>query len=159
MYYLSYPFGVNKGFDEKHTFVYQTTGIRTIDILIQNFDDGNHPFHLHGYKFFVLASGHGYPPTDLYDTFDITNPLRRDTASVEAFGWTLIRFVADNPGVWPFHCHLGWHNEAGLLMQFVTKADEIAKWTLPQDVKDLCAVQGIERGAGPEDEIWFGSFD
>lgn len=159
MYYLSYPFGVNKGFDEKHTFVYQTTGIRTIDILIQNFDDGNHPFHLHGYKFFVLASGHGYPPTEMYETLDVTNPLRRDTASVEAFGWTLIRFVADNPGVWPFHCHLGWHNEAGLLMQFVTKADEIAKWTLPQDVKDLCAVQGVERGAGPEDEIWFGSFD
>lgn len=159
MYYLSYPFGVNNGFNPDHTLVYQTTGIRTIDILIQNFDDGNHPFHLHGYKFFVLGSGHGYPPGDLYDTLDFTNPLRRDTASVEAFGWTLIRFVADNAGVWPFHCHLGWHNEAGLLMQFVTKADEIAKWTLPEEMNALCAVQGIEKGAGPEDKIWFGSFD
>ncbi|KAJ4358576.1 uncharacterized protein N0V89_003160 [Didymosphaeria variabile] len=159
MYYLSYPFGINTGFDAKHTLVYQTTGIRTIDILIQNFDDGNHPFHLHGYKFFVLASGHGYPADDLYDTLDFANPLRRDTASVEAFGWTLIRFVADNAGVWPFHCHLAWHNEAGLLMQFVTRADEIAKWTLPEDVKGLCAAQGIEKGAGPEDDIWFGSFD
>ncbi|KAF9735158.1 multicopper oxidase [Paraphaeosphaeria minitans] len=150
MYYLSYPFGINTGFDAKHTLVYQTTGIRTIDILIQNFDDGNHPFHLHG---------PWISPEDLYDTLDLTNPLRRDTASVEAFGWTLIRFVADNAGVWPFHCHLAWHNEAGLLMQFVTRADEIAKWSLPDDVKGLCAAEGIEKGAGPDDEIWFGSFD
>ncbi|KAJ4286458.1 hypothetical protein N0V90_013158 [Kalmusia sp. IMI 367209] len=159
MYLLSYPFGVNEGFDPAHTLVYQTTSIRTIDILIQNLDDGNHPVHLHGYKFFVLASGHGYPPENLYDTLDFTNPLRRDTASVEAFGWTLIRFVADNPGVWAFHCHLGWHNEAGLLMQFVTKADEIANWALPADVKKLCAAQGIEKGAGPDDEMWFGTWD
>ncbi|KAF2440290.1 multicopper oxidase [Karstenula rhodostoma CBS 690.94] len=159
MYLLSYPSGINTGFDPKHTLVYQTTGIRTIDILVQNFDDGNHPFHLHGYKFFVLASGHGYPPEGLYDALDVTNPLRRDTASVEAFGWTLVRFVADNAGVWPFHCHLGWHNEAGLLMQFVTRADEVARWTVPDEARGLCDAEGIDRGAGPDDEIWFGSFD
>ena len=34
-----------------------------------------------------------------------------------------------------------------------------APWTIPEDVKALCAAQGIEKGAGPEDEIWFGSWD
>ncbi|KAF2676282.1 multicopper oxidase [Lentithecium fluviatile CBS 122367] len=157
---LAEPFGVNtEVFNPKRTLVYQTTGIRTIDILIQNLDDGNHPFHLHGHTFFVLASGHGYPPADLYSKLNLTNPLRRDTASVEAFGWTLIRFMADNPGAWAFHCHLGWHNEAGLLMQFLTRADEVAKWTLPAEVEGLCAVKGIEKGAGPDDEMWVGSWD
>ncbi|EMD61359.1 hypothetical protein COCSADRAFT_53777, partial [Bipolaris sorokiniana ND90Pr] len=97
---------------------YQTTSpTSTITLLIQNFDDGAHPFHLHGYKFFVLAQGHGYPPSPLHEqNFDMTNPLRRDTASVEAYGWMVISFVADNPGVWAFHCHIGWHSEAGLMM-------------------------------------------
>lgn len=153
------PFGINSAvFDPAHELVYQTTGLRVLDILIQNFDDGNHPFHLHGYKFFVLASGHGYPPPDLHSTLDLENPLRRDTVSVGAFGWTLIRFVADNPGIWSFHCHISWHNEAGLLMQFLTRADEVATWTLPKDVKGLCERKGIEKGMGPDDEIWVGSW-
>jgi len=87
-------------FDMEREMVLQTEGIQVIDIMLQNFDDGNHPLHLHGYKFFVMAQGHGYPPENITDSLDVTNPLRRDTASVEAFGWTLIRFVADNPGVW-----------------------------------------------------------
>lgn len=158
MYQLSYPYGLNtETFDPKTTLVYQTTSIRTIDILIQNLDDGNHPFHLHGYKFFVLATGHGYPPAELYASLNLTNPLRRDTVSVEGFGFALIRVVLDNAGVWAFHCHIGWHNEAGLLMQFVARADVIAKWSLPADVEDLCKMQGIEKGAGPDDAIWYGS--
>jgi len=90
----------SKAFDIEREMVLQTNGIQVIDIMLQNFDDGNHPLHLHGYKFFVMAQGHGYPPDDLLATLDASNPLRRDTASVEAFGWTLIRLVADNPGVW-----------------------------------------------------------
>ncbi|KAF2021768.1 multicopper oxidase [Aaosphaeria arxii CBS 175.79] len=125
------PVGINTALSDPKTdgLVYQTTGIRTLDILVQNFDDGNHPFHLHGHTFWVLATGHGYPPppADLYSPghLDLENPLRRDTASVEAYGWTLIRFVADNPGVWAFHCHIGWHAEAGLAMQFLARADVI----------------------------------
>jgi FtsP/CotA-like multicopper oxidase with cupredoxin domain len=136
------PNGINTDlFNPQTQLVYQTTGTPTITVLIQNFDDGNHPFHLHGYKFFVLAQGHGYAPADLQDTVDLSNPLRRDTASVEAFGWLLIRFVADNPGVWAFHCHLGWHNEAGLGMVFATRVDEMVRWKEEggmRDVRALC---------------------
>jgi len=151
------PFGVNAdAFHTPRELVYQTTGLRTLDILLQNFDDGNHPMHLHGHKFWVLAQGHGYPPSNLFASLDLENPLRRDTASVEAFGWTLLRFVADNPGVWAFHCHVSWHAEAGLLMQFVTRAEEVAGWKLPEQNERLCSLEGHDRGRGPDDEIWYG---
>ncbi|KAF2815212.1 uncharacterized protein BDZ99DRAFT_379150 [Mytilinidion resinicola] len=154
---LSSLFGYNSAaFATPRELVYQTTGIRTIDILMQNFNEGSHPMHLHGYKFWVLAQGHGYPPKDLFSTLDLTNPLRRDTVAIEAFGWTLLRFTADNAGIWAFHCHLSWHAEAGLLMQFLTKADEVAKWSLPTENLGLCELEGHERGKGPDDEIWYG---
>ncbi|KAJ4325949.1 hypothetical protein N0V94_000314 [Neodidymelliopsis sp. IMI 364377] len=99
-------------FDPKTSLVHVSTGVKVVDILVQNLDDGNHPFHLHGYKFWVLAQGKGYAPvpsspsstssasTGGYEglELDLQNLLRRDTASVAAYGWLLIRFVADNPG-------------------------------------------------------------
>jgi len=155
-------------FDKPHEYVLQTTGIQTIDIMISNFDDGNHPLHLHGYKYFVLAQGHGYPPMKsavdgmtrdniqpLYDSLDLSNPLRRDTASVEAFGWILLRLVADNPGAWAFHCHISWHTEAGLLMQFLTRSDELPNIEVPEANRALCAAEGLEKGAGPNDDDYW----
>ena len=149
-------------FNQKHQMVYTTHGIRTIDILVQNLDDGNHPFHLHGYKFWVLKQGKGYAPQpystpSLYDGINLTNPLRRDTASIEAYGWMLLRFVADNPGAWAFHCHIGWHNEAGLGMVFATRADEISG--MPAEVRNTCLRDGAEKGMGPEDSLWEGVWD
>jgi len=40
----------------------------------------------------------------------------------EGYGFTLIRFVADNPGAWALHCHISWHMEAGLLMTILEGA-------------------------------------
>ena len=155
-------------FDTSKELVIQTSGITTIDVMISNFDDGTHPMHLHGYKYFVLAQGHGYPPrksvsepinqdnlSPLYDSLDLSNPLRRDTASVEAFGWILLRFVADNPGAWAFHCHISWHTEAGLLMQFLTRTDLLSEVRLPEANRALCAAEGLERGTSPKDEDYF----
>lgn len=168
------PLGNNEGqkatineaaFDGSRELVVQTTGVQTIDVLVSNFDDGDHPLHLHGYKYWVLAQGHGYPPLTrvgaditkenlqpLYASLDLSNPLRRDTASVEAFGWILLRFIADNPGAWAFHCHLSWHSEAGLLMQFLTRSDDLASFAIPDANKRLCCASNLEMGAGPSDE-------
>ncbi len=38
------------------------TGIKVVDLVIENFDEGNHPMHLHGHKFWILAQGHGAFP-------------------------------------------------------------------------------------------------
>lgn len=155
-------------FDLRNELVIQTSGIQTIDILIRNYDDGNHPIHLHGYKYFVLAQGHGSPErvsrlgsydwanvAPMYMSLDLSNPLRRDTASVEAYGWILLRFVADNPGAWAFHCHVSWHTEAGLLMQFLTRTEMVQEMKLPESHAALCAAHGLEKGTAPKDEDYY----
>jgi FtsP/CotA-like multicopper oxidase with cupredoxin domain len=156
-----YEGGINTTlFNPTHQLIHQTTGTPTIDILLQNMDDGNHPFHLHGYKFWVLAHGHGYAPDPSSLSLNTTNPLRRDTASLEAYGWMLVRFVADNAGVWAFHCHIGWHAEAGLMMVFATRMEGLRGGGVGlEETRGLCGVAGVENGMGPEDEMWVGSFD
>lgn len=159
---LSLPAGINeKAFDVNRELVYQTSGIQVLDIIISNFDDGAHPFHLHGNKFWVLASGLGYPPSSWSsgvpsDAVDLSAAIKRDTATVEAFGWTLLRVVADNPGVWAFHCHVSWHMEAGLMMAFWMRRDEMGDWEVPPQMLEICKMEGIEKGSGPEDGIWYG---
>lgn len=164
--------GVNSlSYDLKHDFVIQHSGIKVVDLIIQNFDEGNHPMHLHGHKFWVLGQGHGMFPgyrtlglktqgQGLLDGQEgrLDNLIRRDVATAEGFGWLALRFVADNPGVWAFHCHMAWHSEAGLLMQFVSRVDEVATWLIPEANRQLCEVeiQELERGACPKDDIWVG---
>lgn len=104
-----------------------------VDIVINNYDDGNHPFHLHGHKFWVLAIGNtGFFSdkhyTDDSDVMNFENPVLRDTVNIPGFGWGVLRFVADSPGVWPFHCHIGWHMESGLMMQFNVLQEEYSNW-------------------------------
>ncbi len=38
----------------------------------------------------------------------------RDTVLVPARSSLTIQFEADNPGVWPLHCHILYHMEAGM---------------------------------------------
>jgi hypothetical protein len=36
---------------------------------------------------------------------NLKNPPLKDTVHLPANGYTIIRFFANNPGVWPLHCH------------------------------------------------------
>ncbi|KAL0919559.1 hypothetical protein M5K25_011659 [Dendrobium thyrsiflorum] len=80
----------------------------------------NHPIHLHGYDFYILAEGFGNfnRATDTAK-FNLVNPPLRNTVGVPVNGWAVIRFVADNPGVWLLHCHLDVHITWGLAMAFL----------------------------------------
>lgn len=162
----------NRVFDPDTELVIGHNGIEVVDIILQNFDEGNHPLHLHGHKMSVLASGHGYFPgyaslglasegkglLDPQNSSIIDNPLRRDVATVEGFGWLLIRFVADNPGLWLFHCHMVWHGESGMAMQFLSRLDVLKDWAIPEANLGLCesSVEELEKGAAPKDSIWYG---
>lgn len=165
--------GVNdKAFETKDELVVSSESVEVVDVILQNFDEGNHPFHMHGQQLFILAHGHGYFPG--YETLGlkpegkglldpnndtiIANPLRRDVTTVEAFGWTLIRFVADNPGIWLFHCHMVWHGEAGMAMQFASRLDIMRDWTIPEQNAQLCEapIEELGKGSVPDDSIWFG---
>ena len=58
--------------------------------------------------------------------------------------------------MWAFHCHISWHMEAGLLMQFLTRPNVVGSWKLPEANKALCRADGLEKGNGPKDERWYG---
>jgi FtsP/CotA-like multicopper oxidase with cupredoxin domain len=160
------PIAVNEmSFDRKRELVLETNGVRTIDISINNFDDGAHPFHLHGHKFFVLLQGRdGYPPSpsELPKYLEkhglLKNPLRRDTLTVEGYAWAVIRVVLNNPGLWAFHCHNLWHAESGMVMQMLVQPEVVKKWTIGEENREMCMLEGVTAGMRPDDSIWFGQF-
>ena len=62
-----------------------------------------HAVHLHGHTFYVVRSAGN-------STYNYDNPILRDVVSIGSSGDEVtIRFVADNPGPWFFHCHINWH--------------------------------------------------
>lgn len=90
-----------------------------VDLLINSRDAGDlaHPFHVHSRPFFVIARGDGEMTPEGLDpsTYNLVNPLRRDVVTLTGVEWVLLRIPADTPGVWPMHCHIGWHLAAGKL--------------------------------------------
>ena len=60
----------------------------------------SHPFHLHGYNFFVVGTGIGnFDPAKDPAKYNLVDPIERNTVGVPTGGWTAIRFRADNPGL------------------------------------------------------------
>ncbi|KAJ3317442.1 ferroxidase fet3 [Boothiomyces sp. JEL0866] len=135
---------------------------QVVEIVISNNDGGNHPFHLHGHKFQVVATGDGaYDPASA--TFTATNPTRRDTVIARGGGYAVIRFRADNPGIWLFHCHIEWHLQAGLAAIFVESPELIQKnIKVPQGITDQCKALNIQttgNAAGFNDLVTFTGID
>lgn len=120
-------------------------GGQLVEIVINNYDSGDHPIHLHRHAALLVARAPGVytpPPGEENhrhhrgssrqsktqanalgydgDTAKMPRiPMRRDTWMVAAAGYTVIRFIADNPGVWFLHCHMEWHLEAGLAAMII----------------------------------------
>ncbi|KAI8025486.1 Laccase-2 [Camellia lanceoleosa] len=98
-------------FNSTVELVLQDTNLLTVE---------SHPFHLHGYNFFVVGTGIGnFDPKKDPAKFNLVDPPERNTVGVPTGGWTAIRFRADNPGVWLMHCHLELHTTWGLKTAFV----------------------------------------
>lgn len=95
----------------------------TVEIVMQNtalIGIENHPIHLHGFNFYVLAQGFGnFNRTRDSKKFNFVNPQKRNTIGVPVGGWAVVRFRANNPGVWLMHCHLDVHLPWGLATAFV----------------------------------------
>jgi len=49
---------------------------------------------------------------------NLQKPMYKDTMSLWQRSWAVIRFRADNPGMWLFHCHLQPHIPLGMIMAF-----------------------------------------
>jgi hypothetical protein len=85
-----------------------------------------HPWHLHGYAFYVIGMGDGvFDEATDPDTYNLVNPIRRDTFTLLPNGWTAIRFRADNVGVWPFHCTIPPHLVMGMETLLVVSPDKL----------------------------------
>ncbi|KAI1782831.1 multicopper oxidase [Ganoderma leucocontextum] len=106
-----------------------------VQMVIDNLDDGDHPFHLHGQKFWIVGQGDGRFQGA---TVNNTTPMLRDTLVIPAYTHAVLRFNADNPGFWAFHCHIQWHMTAGLLFQLNVLPSESAKFDIPQYMLEQC---------------------
>ena len=105
------------------TRLYRLDFNSTVQIILQGtamIAPENHPFHLHGYNFFVVGQGLGnFDPEKDPLSFNLVDPVERNTIGVPNGGWAAIRFRANNPGVWFLHCHLEVHTTWGLKMAFI----------------------------------------
>jgi iron transport multicopper oxidase len=96
-----------------------------VEIVINNYHDNLHPWHLHGHQFQVIqrsAVDGGY--FDGYFANVSSTPVIRDTIMVQNHGHAVIRFRATNPGVWLLHCHIEWHSESGLIATIIEAPDQ-----------------------------------
>ncbi len=61
-------------------------------------------------------------------------------------GSAYLRFRADNPGAWFFHCHIDPHLVSGLASIFIEAPDVLANdyLSVPGYIKDQCQAQGIK---------------
>ncbi|KAI8816604.1 Cupredoxin [Fimicolochytrium jonesii] len=133
-------------YGETNSYLFERN--KMVQVVINNNDGGSHPFHLHGHNFAIVyrsAQDAGvYDPITTPLTSIPANPVRRDIIQVPKFGHAIIRFRADNPGVWLFHCHIQWHMDSGLAATFVVAPDAMqAEQNIPQFVTDQCKTLGL----------------
>ncbi|KAI5208789.1 hypothetical protein E4T38_02674 [Aureobasidium subglaciale] len=132
--------------------------LEVVEVVLTNNDGGSHPFHYHGHNFQVVSRFPSYGE-DFYSlsddvspsAFDPNNhtafptyPIRRDVVVVPPMGNVVLRFIADNPGVWAFHCHIDWHMRQGLAATFIEAPLEMQKRiSVPDDHFAACKAAGI----------------
>ena len=118
---------------------------QNVQIVLNNLDAALHPFHLHGHAFQVVAKAASNAGIFNGDTSAFpSTPMRRDTVTVNANSYIVLRFVADNPGVQLFHCHIEWHVEMGLSATFIEAPEELqASLTVPENHYSACAAESL----------------
>lgn len=72
-----------------------------IRVRIGNIVEDAHPIHIHGHQFSVIATDG--------NTIKTNNRLIKNTINVASGETWDVAFNANNPGIWPFHCHIPHH--------------------------------------------------
>lgn len=128
-------------YNDPNEMIVTNTEVVVMDVIINNLDEGEHPFHLHGYTPFLIGGGAGNFQAQDNPNFSASrnNPMRRDVFSVPPYSWMAFRFVADSAGFWAMHCHLMPHMAVGLLMQFQNLPDQIAKLPVTEQYYSQCS--------------------
>ncbi|KAK7504004.1 hypothetical protein BaRGS_00004736 [Batillaria attramentaria] len=86
-------------------------------------DIEGHPMHLHGHSFYLLAMKENDKAESLDDMEELDrqgllprkliNPIVKDTIKIPPDYYAILRFRADNSGIWFFHCHMEDHLTQG----------------------------------------------
>ncbi|KAJ1727134.1 ferroxidase fet3 [Coemansia biformis] len=128
----------------KQTNPHLVDHLQDVQLVVNNFDAGHHPFHLHGHTFQLIARGPApYDPT--HNPRPSAAPMHRDTVVIPSMEYVILRFRADNPGIWLFHCHIEWHMAGGLNMLIVEAPDVMQqRIKVPQQVYDHCEWAGVK---------------
>lgn len=115
-----------------------------VELIVNNHDEAIHPFHLHGHQFQVV-DGPGRDAGDWPGNDNNANqvPPKRDTVSTMPKSHTVIRFRANNPGVYLFHCHVEFHVAMGLTATLVEAPEKLQGIAIPQGHLDNCNAQNI----------------
>ncbi|OVA13780.1 Multicopper oxidase [Macleaya cordata] len=128
--------------------VYRFEFRSTVDVILQNANilaEGQsdvHPWHLHGHDFWILGYGEGKFTEERDEkNLNLKNPPLRNTVVIFPYGWTAIRFIANNPGAWAFHCHIEPHLHMGMGVVFVEGINQIKKMNIP-DTALTCGLTG-----------------
>lgn len=79
----------------------------SVKITFENIGRVNHPMHIHGH-FFTLLAKNGVAVTG--------GEIRKDTFLVKPGEKYVVAFMADNPGDWMIHCHELHHAAAGMMI-------------------------------------------
>ncbi|KAM7523714.1 hypothetical protein LguiA_013616 [Lonicera macranthoides] len=119
--------------------IYRLQFNTTVDIILQNANTMNrnnsetHPWHLHGHDFWVMGYGEGkFNSSSDPASYNRIDPIMKNTVAVQPYGWTALRFVANNPGVWAFHCHIESHFYMGMGVVFEEGIEKVGK--LPSSI-------------------------
>lgn len=105
---------------------------------------------------YVLAEGFGEWDNKVTNP---SNPQRRDTVWVQAAkdkdtpAYVVLQIDQDNPGVWPFHCHIAWHVSAGLYVSILERPDDIKNMNVPGVMAQSCRDWSVFTGQAIVDQI------
>ncbi|KAI9244970.1 Cupredoxin [Phascolomyces articulosus] len=112
----------------------------------------SHPWHTHGHSHWEIAHGSGeYNEIKHGHLRNIPYPIQKDVTLVYPHidsqdetvngslatgfvgcGWSKIRILADNPGIWAMHCHNAPHMLMGMMVA-LEEAPELINGYLPLD--------------------------
>ena len=89
-----------------------------------------HPFH-----FFFF-----HPLTDNPLTYVMHSrkPPQKNSLIPPLFSRQVFQWQQDNPGVWPFHCHIAWHLSGGLYANIMERPADIENVVIPSTSYQNC---------------------
>ena len=130
----------------------------SVRMIIYNHDlfAGAHAVLFHGRNMYILAEGFGVwngtvknPP----------NPQRRAThmlakaKDMETPSYMGMQLDMDDPGVWPFHCHVNWHLTGGFYVSILEDVGAIKRLHVPSTLGQTCRNWAVWTGNHVVDEI------